>query len=108
MKLELTTEIEEKLMDFGALGYDSFQMSIILDIEHKLIEEFMNDKSSEFFMIYQKGMYTAKYMVDKKQFDQALNGDPRAMDNFAFAMKIRLKNENDRSKKPRGNVSKRS
>ena len=72
-------DVTEHLINFGALGYSSLEMSVILNVDESEIIALMKNKNSEFRKLYEKGIIYAKYLIDKKLFDLAKNGDIKAI-----------------------------
>jgi hypothetical protein len=80
--MKLSEEDKEKLIDFGALGYDNERISILLDIpEQKIIEEF-NNSESDISKSYKKGIYISEYKIDMKLFEMATKGDIKALEKY--------------------------
>lgn len=80
--LEITDLIESKIVDFGALNYDALKMAIILGFPKESIDNFLADKESEFYKLYEKGKILAQFAIDKKIFEMVKSGDLKAISIF--------------------------
>lgn len=75
---------EEKIFikNFGAFKYDINKMANILDWPpHQVKTEFEN-KESEYRKLYEQGRDTADFLIDKKLYDLAKDGDLKALEEF--------------------------
>lgn len=80
--MKLTEEIIEQIVNFGAFQYSNLKMANVLNLPENIIEEEMNNKSSEFYKLYLKGKDRADYVIDLKLFQMAKVGDIKALDKF--------------------------
>ena len=82
MKLDLNNnEVCEKIIDFGAFGYNSIKIADILGIDdNSEIELMLNDENSKLYKLYQKGKSMYDYAIDNKLFKLAQSGDLKAFE----------------------------
>ncbi len=75
----------------GALAYPVSKMVNILDITDKNdIEKFtidFNNLNSVVRIAYNKGRDIADYIIDRKLYQMAKDGDLKAMENFSFRIR---------------------
>jgi len=80
--LTLNERQREMIVDFGAFAYNAKKISVILELPFDFIEKSLKDESTEIHKLYFKGLYTAEYVLDKKMFDLAQQGDIKAIDRL--------------------------
>lgn len=71
----LTEEEEEKISNFGALGYSKKRCEILLGWTREEIEEGFGNSKTQFYKFYLEGKYKAEYVIDMKLFELAQQGD---------------------------------
>ena len=81
----------EKVVNFGAFNYSAHKMAAILLMEESEVLSLLEDKKSEFYKHYQKGVHTSDYVLDMKLFEMAQGGDLKAMENYEFRKRKRNK-----------------
>lgn len=86
MKIE--EDQEEMIVNFGALNYDAFRMSIVFGIDEIDIQNEMKNEKSKFFKLYKKGEYISSYLIDLKLFELAKTGDLKAIKEYERRKKI--------------------
>lgn len=82
MERFLEKEEIEKIINFGAFGYEEVRMSNILGWELEEVRMLMEDKNSEFSKNYAVGEDKAQYVIDMKLFEMASGGDMKALQKF--------------------------
>lgn len=80
--LTLSERQKEMMVDFGAFAYNAKKISIILELPLEDLEFSLKDENSEIHKLYFKGLCTAEYVLDKKMFDLAQQGDIKAIDRL--------------------------
>lgn len=80
--MEINKEDEEKIVNFGAFNYTSKKMANILGVEESEIIDLMNDETSIFCKLIQKGRDMADYFIDVRLFELSRNGDIKALSAF--------------------------
>lgn len=85
----INEDVEEKIITFGSLNYPVDKMANILGWDQKYVAKQMQDKSSQFSLLYKRGSDIAEYLLDKKLFEMAKSGDLRAMEKYEIKKKIR-------------------
>ena len=85
----LTEEQKNIIIDCGAYGYDANRIAGILELSITEIEAELKNYSSEIFHLYQKGVYRAEYVIDKKLFELAQSGDIKALEKLELRKKLR-------------------
>lgn len=93
MTREISEEIRNEIINFGAFGYDAEKMAMILEWPESEIEAYLNDKDSDFYRAYRKGKETGEYMLDKKLFEMALSGDLQALQKYELRKRQREEQE---------------
>ena len=78
--MKIQKQDEEKVINFGALGYDAKRISVILGVDESLVLSEIEDNSSELSLLLEKGQYISEYIVDLKLFDMAKTGDMKAIE----------------------------
>jgi hypothetical protein len=86
MDRNLTPEEQEKIINFGAFGYQNEEMSIILGWDTK---KEMSDKNSEFSKLYEKGKVVSEYLLMTKVFEMAKAGDLKALEKYTIMKRLR-------------------
>lgn len=85
----LTDEQKMIIIDCGAYGYDSNRIAGILEVDVNQIEKQLKEVGSEINQLYQKGVYRAEYVIDKKLFELAQAGDIKALEKLELRKKLR-------------------
>jgi len=80
----INEEIEERIVNFGALGYPAKKMANVLGWPVDYVEAEMKSTTSQFAQLYERGSDLADYLLDKKLFDMAKAGDLKAMQKYEF------------------------
>ena len=80
----ITAEVEEKVVTFGALSYPNSKMANVLGWKLEEVNELMSNQKSDYFILYERGVDMAEYLLDKKLFDMAKSGDLKAMEKYDF------------------------
>jgi len=91
IKIDDSSRID--VINFGAFAYSPEQIAMILQEDLKQVKADLADPNSDLHKLYNHGQATAKYMIDKKLFDQAKNGDLKSLEEIEFRnpkMKERL------------------
>lgn len=78
----LSKEEEEKIINFGAFGYKAPKIARLLGLDEKEVKKQLEDKSSQMFLLYQKGQDMAEYVIDLKLFEMAKSGDMKALETL--------------------------
>lgn len=78
----ISEETEEKIVNFGALGYPAKKMANVLGWDLSEIEALLKDEKSWFCQLYRRGSDIADYLIDKKLFEMAKSGDMKAMHRY--------------------------
>jgi len=79
---------KERIINFGALGYQPDLCAVILGWELEDVEKLFLDESSDFFKLYQKGKVKADYAIDLKLFEKSQQGDLKALEKFEARRKL--------------------
>lgn len=88
--MQISDEDLKKITRFGILEYKIDKIINILEIENtKELEKEFNNKNSEVYKAYKKGLDKADFMIDSKLFDMALNGDLKALHKYEYRKKQR-------------------
>lgn len=77
-----TEKNKEKVINCGSFEYARWQMSILFEVDKEEIDKLMNDKSSWFSQMYEKGKILSEYVIDVKLLELARNGDIKAIDKL--------------------------
>lgn len=85
----ISEETEEKLVNFGALGYPAQKMANVLGWDLKEVQKLMDDKKSDFYLLYQRGADLADYLLDKKLFEMAKAGDLKALEKYEIRKRLK-------------------
>jgi len=80
--MEINKEIEEILVNCGALGYGAKKISNITNIEFDLIKISIEDKNSKIHQLLKKGRDLFDYSIDVKLFELARQGDIKALEKL--------------------------
>lgn len=80
--MKVNKENEEQIINFGVFGYNYSKISNILNVPEPQIKEAMDDKNSDFYKLFQKGIDVADYVIDLKLFEMAKTGDIKALEKF--------------------------
>lgn len=88
MKFKIDKDTEEKIVNFGAFGYDIQKMANVLDWSPDEIRTALDEKKL-FWKLYQKGKDTADYVIDLKLFEMAQSGDLKALEEFESRKEMR-------------------
>ena len=81
--MEYTEEILSKVAWCGTLGFPLCRILNVVEVEdEEQFKEDFNNPQSRVYRMYQKGKDKADYVIDKKLFDMASNGDMRALEKF--------------------------
>jgi hypothetical protein len=87
----INEEIEEKIVNMGALGYPVAKMANVLGWPVEHVAELAKDKTSQFSKLLERGSDMADYLLDKKLFEMAKAGDLKAMQKYEFKKSQLLK-----------------
>lgn len=83
MERKFTIEEKEKIVNFGAFGYeDPEMMANILDWDTKEVVREMKKKRGQWQDLYKKGRDRSTYAVDMKLLDMAMQGDMKAIEEI--------------------------
>jgi hypothetical protein len=78
--MKFTADQLQEIENFGGLRYLPEQICTLMDIEDKaLFLQVFNDPNSLFSKHYEKGAIKAQYALDLMVFEQAQNGDFKAL-----------------------------
>jgi hypothetical protein len=87
---EFSKDEQSIIKNLGAFNYGSAKMSNILGIDKKEIENEMKLPESNFRKLYEQGRDYADFLIDKKLFDLAKDGDLKALEQFEDRKNERL------------------
>lgn len=72
------TDIKDKFLDFGALGYSAEKIASLLAVDINRAEELINEHADAM----KTGRDRFDYAVDRKLMEMAANGDFKAIDKI--------------------------
>lgn len=84
----ITEDVEEKIVNFGALSYPVSKMANVLGWDKKDVEALMKNKQSDFYKLFERGADVAEYLLDKKLFEMAKSGDLKAMEKYEHKKRL--------------------
>jgi len=87
MKIE--KENEEQIVNFGVFEYDSKKIASILGVDVKQVQKEIENKTSLFSQLLQKGRDMADYVIDLKLFEMAKSGDIKALEKLDLRKRMR-------------------
>jgi len=74
----MSEEIQQKYMDFGALGYKKDRIALILGLTKSDLEKQWKD----YERYYKQGSSEFDFQIDRKLMGLAMGGDMKAMDKL--------------------------
>lgn len=77
-----TEKNKEKVINCGSFEYSNLYISILFEVDKVEIDKLMNDGSSWFSQMYEKGKIISEYVIDVKLLELARNGDIKALDKL--------------------------
>lgn len=83
--MEVTQELIKQLISVGMLGYSIDKIINVIDVPENDVQWFtreFNNKNSEIYQAYKKGMDKADYVLDMKLFQKAQDGDLKALEKY--------------------------
>jgi hypothetical protein len=89
MERNLTDEEKGKLINCGALGYDSSRISVITGLDLKQVVAGLKNEKSEIFKSFQRGEWINEYLIDVKLIEMAQGGDLKAVDTLDARKRFR-------------------
>jgi hypothetical protein len=89
MERDISEKEKEQILNLGAFGYDAFLCSNVLGWPIDEIEGYMKDKQSVFYQNYETGKIRADYVIDLKLFEQARQGDLKALEQLEKRKRMR-------------------
>jgi len=87
----MTDELRKNLLDFGALGYSSQQMALVLGLSVAGVEDMLKGGGQD---VYDQGRERFRFALDRKIMELAMKGDLKAIEklesrqNKSFGAKI--------------------
>ena len=82
MERTLSEKEKELILNFGALEYDARRCAAILGWKEKEFQKGLDDAKSEVHRLYESGKIKAEYVIDLKLFEQAQQGDLKALEEL--------------------------
>ena len=70
------------IIDCGALNFTPQEIALLLEIPIDKVNTLLQDKQSDFYKWIEKGRITARYVLLKKLFTMAQEGDLKALAEF--------------------------
>lgn len=80
--MKIGKDQEDQIVNFGVFGYDALKMANILDADESEIQKELEDETTFFNKLYQKGRDMSDYVIDLKLFEMAKSGDIKALDKL--------------------------
>lgn len=82
MERTITDKEKEIILNLGAFEYDNERCAHVLGWDTEYVNKQMDTPESEFYILYQRGLVRAQYVIDLKLFEQAQSGDIKSLEKL--------------------------